>query len=93
MPKSQLQFEELRKRAMDKGRRDEFIQVHNEIVIALHDLVQAFEKGELLFRTRKAGGEVRHWVHKFISVCYVAFRREQVGLILNYQPVPSSWPE
>lgn len=92
-PSAKSQFEELRKRASDAGKHQQFVRVHNEIVTALRDLKMALEKGELLFATRKAGGEVRHWVHQFISVCYAVFRDEPAGWILKYRSVPDSWPD
>ena len=93
MPPAKIAFERLAKRARDAGRHDEFKLAHNEIVVALRDNDQAFAKGELLFKTRKAGGEVRHWVNRFISVCYAVFREEKAGWILKYNVVPDDWPE
>jgi hypothetical protein len=90
---SKAQFDGMRKRALDVGEQDQFKEAHNEIVVALRDLAQAAEKGELLYNTRRRGGEVRHWINCFISVCYVIFREEQVGWILAYKFVPGSWPE
>jgi hypothetical protein len=90
---SEPQFDDLRQRATAAaGKLDEFAKVHNEIVTALRDPEQALEKGEPLYKTRKPGGEVRQWLHKFISVSYVIFRDEQVGWIIKYQAVPASWP-
>jgi len=89
---SKAQFDELRKRAIGNEQYDQFRQTHNEIAVALNDMTQACEKGELLYKTRMPGGEVRLWVHGFISVCYVVFRAEQVGWILKYSSVPASWP-
>jgi hypothetical protein len=90
---SKAQFEELRQRAAGAGKKEQFNRVHNEIVFALQELTQALEKGELLYNTRRAGGEVRHWIHRFISVCYAVFRHEQVGWVVAYKSVPASWPE
>lgn len=90
---SQSQFEALRKRAIDSDKYDEFRTAHNEIVGVLCTVGLALEKGERLYHTRRPGGEVRHWVYRTISVCYVVFRAEQVGWILNYQSVPESWPK
>ena len=90
---SKSQFEALQERAIQAGRHEQFRQAHNEIVAALRDLSQALEKGELLYHTRRPGGEVRHWIHQFISVRYVVFREEQVGWIVAYQSVPESWPD
>jgi hypothetical protein len=90
---SKSQFDELKKRAIDAGEYEQFKQAHNEIVVTLRELSQALQKGELLFNTRRPGGEVRHWIHRFISVCYVVFRNEQVGWMLAYQSVPESWPD
>jgi plasmid stabilization system protein ParE len=90
---SKSQFDELRQRAIDTGNYEQFKQTHNEIVVALRDLAQAREKGELLYKTRRPGGEVRHWIHQFISVSYVVFGEEEVGWILAYRSVPESWPD
>jgi hypothetical protein len=89
---SKAQFEELKRRAIEHEQYDHFRQTHNEIVITLKEMTQACEKGELLYKTRMPGGEVRHWVHGFVSVCYVVFRTEQVSWILQYRSVPESWP-
>jgi hypothetical protein len=90
---SKAQFDELRTRATSKGEYGQFAEAHNQIAVALRDPDQALEKGELLYKTRRPGGEVRHWVHRFISVCYVVFRAEQVGWILSIKSVPESWPD
>jgi hypothetical protein len=89
---SKAQFEELKQRSRDADHYEQFRQAHNEITTALRDLDQALEKGEAQYSTRRPGGEVRHWIHRFISVTYVVFRAEQVGWILSYQLVPASWP-
>jgi hypothetical protein len=89
---SRLQFDKLRQQAAATNKLDEFIKVHNEIVMSLRDIDQAIEKGEPLYHTRKSGGEVRQWVHEFISVSYAVFRDERVAWITKYQPVPASWP-
>jgi hypothetical protein len=90
---SKQQFDEFRRRASDTGKLDEFVKAHNEIAAVLRDLDMALEKGEPLYNTRRPGGEVRQWVHQFISISYVVFRKEQVGWIVKYAPVPESWPE
>jgi plasmid stabilization system protein ParE len=90
---AKTQFEELKQRARETGNYERFRQAHNEIAAALRELEQALEKGEVQYNTRRPGGEVRHWIHRFISVRYVVFRAEQVGWILAYQSVPASWPE
>lgn len=87
------QFIDLRQRAAAVGQLDRFAATHNEILATLRDLDQALAKGERLYHTRKQGGEVRHWVHEFISVTYVVFPKELVGWITKYLPVPASWPE
>jgi hypothetical protein len=92
-PSAKAEFEALRQRARDTGEAERFKQIHNEIVLALRDLDQALERGEREYSTRRPGGEVRHWVHHFLSVYYVVFREEQVGWIMKYQCVPESWPE
>src|SRR5438034_1091094 len=93
MPHSRAEFERLKKRAVGAGKRDEFLRVHNEIVRALRDSDLAFEKGELRFRTRRPGGEVRLWVNEFIAVGYVVFREPYVGWVLKYSVVPEEWPQ
>jgi hypothetical protein len=93
MPIAKTAFEELRKRANEAGKHDEFVQAHNEVVLALRDFDTAFVKGELLFNTRKAGGEVRLWVNRIICVCYAVFREEQAGWILKYKAMPDEWPD
>jgi len=90
---SKAHFDALQKRAKDRGAADQFKQAHNEIVAALSDHTNAMELGEVLFKTRKPGGEVRHWVHRFLSLTYVVFRQEQIGWILRYQAVPETWPD
>lgn len=92
-PLSRSQFEKLRQRAIATGRHADFAALHNEIITTLSDLDRASEKGEPLYNTRKAGGEVRHWVKRFIAVSYVLFREERIGWIVKYLPVPESWPE
>jgi hypothetical protein len=89
---SKAQFEELKKRAAATGKGEQFKQAHNEIVNTLREAASALEKGELLYRTQRPGGEVRHWICHFLSVCFVVFRDEQVGWILKYNSVPESWP-
>ncbi len=91
-PRSEAQFGEFRIRATKAGKYDEFRLTHNDIVRALRDLDQAQEKGERLFRTKKQGGEVRHWVYKHVSICYTIFPQLRVGWIVSYQPTPASWP-
>jgi hypothetical protein len=90
---SQLQFDELRQRALQTHHFAEFIEAHNEIVAILHDLDKAIEKGDPLYNTKKPGGVVRHLLHRFISVTYTVFAAEQVGWVISYLPVPSAWPE
>ncbi|MCI0739064.1 MAG: hypothetical protein L0Y72_08470 [Gemmataceae bacterium] len=90
---SKPQFDDLRKRAEESERLAEFSRAHNEIVLALRDLDQAMTKGEPAYRTRKSGGEVRKWVHRFIAVSYAVFPEDQVAWVLKYQPVSSSWPD
>src|SRR6516164_2630148 len=89
-PLSKQQFDEFHRRAIDAGKEYEFVLAHNEIVAALRNLDSALEKGELLYHTRIPGGEVRQWVHQFISISYVVYRPEQVGWILKYLPLPES---
>jgi hypothetical protein len=84
MPASEASFKQIRERAITAGKYSEFMQVHNEIVLILRDPNQAFEKGELLFRTRKPGGEVRLLVHDGISVCYAVYRNEMAGWVSKY---------
>jgi hypothetical protein len=72
MPIAKLAFEDLRKRAGEAGKHDEFAKAHNEIVLALRDFDTAFAKGELLFRTQKPGGEVRLWVNRVIAMRFIA---------------------
>lgn len=90
---SEPQFADLRRRATETGHVEEFIRIHNEIVVSLRDLDRALECGEPLYDTRTPGGEVRQWIHEFISVVYLVFRKEQVAWILRYQAVPASWPD
>jgi len=84
---------ELKKRATEAGKRREFVEAHNEILLALRDFEAAFTKAELLFQTKKAGGEVRLWVNRVIAVCFALFREEKAGWILKYKGVPESWPD
>jgi len=90
---SKQMFEELRKRAIAKGKHEEFARIHNEIAASLRDLDRAVEMGEPLYRTQLPGGEVRHCVHRFISVCYVVFKERRVGWVLQYRSVPENWPD
>ena len=92
LQQSKAQFEELRTRAMNAGQAETFRRLHNEIATALRDLHQALEKGEVMYKPRRPGGEVRHWVLENISVWYVVFPREQIGWILEYATTPHSWP-
>lgn len=87
------QFDELHQRAAASGRLAEFLAVHNEIVFLLSDLDRAIEKGDPLYNTKKPGGVVRHFFHRFISVTYYLYPDERVGWITKYLPVPASWPE
>jgi hypothetical protein len=90
---SKRQFEELRQRAADTNHLAEFIAVHNEIVAILCDLDRATERGDPLYNTKKPGGVVRHFFHKFISVTFCLFTEDRVGWVTKYQPVPTNWPE
>lgn len=90
---AELRFEELRSRAIDTGNLPQFIHAHNELVARLRDPHQAATMGEPLYRTRLPGGEVRHWIHRFIAVTYAVFPGEQVVWIVRYQSVPESWPD
>lgn len=92
-PLSRSQFEKIRQRAIDTGRYADFAAAHNEIIATLSDLDSASEMGEPLYNTRKVGGEVRHWVKRFIAVSYALFREERVGWIVKYVTIPESWPE
>ena len=87
------QYRELRQRAVAVGQLDQFNTIHTEILGDLCNLDKAIERGERLYLTRKPGGEVRQWVHRFISVTYVVFPNELTGWIIKYASVPSSWPE
>ena len=83
-PSAKAEFEKLKKLASERGKLDSLAINHQEIVDTLTDLGNALVKGELLFTTRKPGGEVRHWVCGAISVCYVVRRDDSVGWILRY---------
>lgn len=87
-PSAKAAFEKVQDRAIKAGRHTDFKQVHNEIVLSLRDPKLAFEKGEIQFKTKKASGEVRHWVHGFISVVYAVLRDEKAGWVLRYDLVP-----
>jgi hypothetical protein len=91
-PASNRQFGELRQRAAEKGRLDEFANTHAEIVEILSDLDQAIEKSDPLYRTKKPGGIVRHFLHKCISVIFCIFPTDLAGWIVTYRAVPASWP-
>ena len=91
-PASHRQFGELRQRAAEKGRLDEFIKIHAEIVEVLCDLDRAIEKSDPLYHTKKPGGIVRHLLHKFISVTFCVFPAEQAGWIITYRAAPAWWP-
>jgi hypothetical protein len=92
MPASKATFDALKKKAIEAGKYQELMTAHNEILSALRDSDSAFEKGELLFKTRKASGEVRLYVNRCISICYVVFHDENAGWILKYNAVPDEWP-
>lgn len=92
LPSSKLQFEKCAQRAEDHGEFDQFKRTHNDIALALAGLDSSLAKGEVLYRTRRPGGEIHHWVHQFISVWYVIFRQEQLGWITRYQFFPETWP-
>lgn len=85
------QFRETRKRAAASGRLSDFDKIHSDIVEILCDLDRALEKSDPLYRTKKAGGMVRHLLHKCISVTFCVFDAEQVGWITKYQLVPADW--
>jgi hypothetical protein len=87
------QFDEFHKRAIDTKHSNEFIKAHNEVVEILADLERATERGDPQYHTKKAGGIVRHFLHRFISVTYCVFAEERVGWVIRYAPVPPSWPE
>ena len=90
---SNRQFDELRQRAADTNHLDEFIKAHNEIVTILRDLDQATKKGDPLYKMKKPGGVVRHFLHEFVSVTYTVLADEGVGWVIKYVPVPACWPE
>lgn len=90
---SRTQFELIRQRASDAGKHEAFRQAHAAVVNSLRDLSLASQNGEKLYNTRLPGGEVRHWLCGFLSVCYVLFPAERVGWILKYSTVPASWPD
>jgi hypothetical protein len=99
MPASEATFKALRQRPIDAGRYTDFMQAHNEVAIAVRDPELAFEKGELLYRTRKPGGEVRVWVNRMIaSVTRFFAMRKRAGSSnttpyrtggLNREPAPA----
>jgi hypothetical protein len=90
---SKLQFEELRQKAESVGRGGEFTITFNEIAAALKQVELALEKGEPLYHTRKSGGVVRQWVHRFICITYVVFPDDALGWVTKFQSVPSTWPD
>jgi hypothetical protein len=89
---SKKQFDDLHQRAISTGKLAAFTKAHNEIVTALRDSDSALAQGEPLYNTRQLGGEVRLWVHAFVSITYVVYPKEGVGWIVKYSAVPESWP-
>ena len=86
-PPAQASFDLTRKRAIASGVYPKFMKSHNEMILILRDSDLAFEKGELMFRTRKFGGEVRVFVHGGLSVSYTVFRDEKAGWINKYSGI------
>lgn len=81
---SLAQFEAARSFAGKTGRSDRFTTAHNEIVPLLADPVHGAEAGELLFRTKLDGGEVRVCARHPVSVVCVMFPAKMVGWIWKY---------
>jgi hypothetical protein len=89
---SRAQFEVVCRRAQAGGRYADLLVVHNHMVQAFQDLNEALSRGEVLYSTRLSGGEVRLWIHGFLSVTYVVYRSQQVAFIVQYQTMPDTWP-
>ena len=93
MSRARARYLELRDRAKRDGRLAEFDRIHGEIMDALEDLKKAEPNGERQNKTKKAGGQVRHWIHRNISVCYAVMRYQRVGWILKYESLPIVEPK
>ena len=87
MPAAHAAFETILKQARNTDKYIEFVNAHDDVVRIVRDEILAFEKGELLYKTKKPGGEVRHLVHAGISICYAVFRDEKAGWITKYNAV------
>lgn len=90
---SRRQYDELQQRAANTNRLEEFANNHSQIVAILRDLDRAIEKSDPLYRTKKPGGVVRHFLHRFISVTFCVFAAEQLGWVIRYLPIPANWPD
>lgn len=92
-PSAKASFELTRKRVIAAGIYPEFIKSHNDMILILRDSDLAFEKGELMFRTQKLGGEVRLFVQGGLSVSYTVFRNEKAGWINKYTGIGKMFGE
>jgi hypothetical protein len=86
------QFRSILQRAIDGGQLESLVKVHDEMLRLMCDVDTAMSKGEILFSTKKAGGEVRHWILEMLSICYVIFPEQQVAWIVKCATIPENWP-
>jgi hypothetical protein len=90
--KAKEQFRSILQRANHAGQLESLIEVHDEMLRLLCDVDTAMGKGEILFSTKKAGGEVRHWIVEMFSICYAIFPEQQVAWIVKCATIPEKWP-
>ena len=87
------EFDALQARIVSTKYWNEFVDLHNEMVVALGDLDAALEFGEPKLHTKKPGGVARTWARRFIVLNYIIFQHDRIGFITKYCVCPANWPD